>query len=156
MKAWQLLTHTPASPTYRRLKSGVSSQESDLYGSFRPTEQVTLAWGRTREIPAILDAGVIVFQCPASFLPSRENFRNLRAFFSGIERDGRRLAWEPRGDGWSDGLFRDLCAEGELIHCVDPFQREMVYGILSTGACMEGPDTGMNIRTRICANWMRD
>ncbi|MEJ7607369.1 MAG: DUF72 domain-containing protein, partial [Bryobacteraceae bacterium] len=48
MKAWQLITHTPSSPTYRRLKSAVSPEESDLYGSFRPTEQVWLAWERTR------------------------------------------------------------------------------------------------------------
>jgi hypothetical protein len=30
MKAWQLITHTPSSPTYRRLKSGVSSKEQSL------------------------------------------------------------------------------------------------------------------------------
>ena len=110
MKAWQLITHTPSSPTYRRLKSGVSDSEKELYGSFRPTEQVALAWERTREIAAILGAEVIVFQCPASFLPHRENLRNLDTFFQGIDRDGRLLAWEPRGAEWSDTLIRDLCA----------------------------------------------
>jgi uncharacterized protein YecE (DUF72 family) len=128
MKAWQLITHTPASPTYRRLKSGVSSLEKDLYGSFRPTEQVSLAWERTREIADILDAPVIVFQCPASFLPTRENVRNLETFFHGIERNHRALAWEPRGDEWSAELIRDLCASNHLIHCVDPFSRDSVYG----------------------------
>ena len=49
LKAWQLITHTPASPTYRRLKSQVASSERDLFGSFRPTGQVWLAWERTRE-----------------------------------------------------------------------------------------------------------
>ena len=34
MKAWQLITHTPSSPTYRRLKSGISESERDSYGSF--------------------------------------------------------------------------------------------------------------------------
>jgi uncharacterized protein YecE (DUF72 family) len=102
MKAWQLITHTPTSPTYRRLATAVSPQEQDLYGSFRPTEQVALAWELTREIASILGAHVIVFQCPKSFLPTRENTRNLTTFFHEIDRDGRTLAWEPRGDGASN------------------------------------------------------
>ena len=128
MKAWQLITHTPSSPTYRRLKSGVSDSEKDLYGSFRPTEQVTLAWERTRKIATILDACVVVFQCPGSFLPTRENVHNLSTFFQSIDRDGRVLAWEPRGSEWSDETIRDLCAANDLVHCVDPLDRDSVYG----------------------------
>lgn len=128
MKAWQLITHTPSSPTYRRLKGAVSEEERDLYGSFRPTEQVWLAWERTRQIASIIDARVIVFQCPKSFLPTRENVRNLSAFFEGIERDDRKLAWEPRGDDWQPEVIRDLCAANNLIHCVDPFKAEPAYG----------------------------
>ena len=128
MKAWQLITHTPASPTYRRLKSALSPTERDLYGSFRSTEQVWLAWRRTQEIADILRAEVIVFQCPRSFLPTRENIRNLTAFFQHIDRGCRTLAWEPRGDDWSAPLIRDLCAENNLVHCVDPFQSIPVYG----------------------------
>jgi hypothetical protein len=30
MKAWQLITHTPSSPTYRRLKSRISNSEEPL------------------------------------------------------------------------------------------------------------------------------
>lgn len=128
MKAWQLITHTPASPTYRRLKSKLSAGEEELYGSFRPTEQVRLAWERTREIAEILEAQVIVFQCPKSFLPTRENIRNLRTFFGEVDRCECTFAWEPRGDDWSQELVRDLCAENSLIHCVDPFQSDPAYG----------------------------
>jgi uncharacterized protein YecE (DUF72 family) len=128
MKAWQLITHTPASPTYRRLKSGVSPGERHLYGSFRPTEQVWLAWERTREIAAVVDAQVIVFQCPKSFVPTRENTRNLTKFFQAIDRGARTLAWEPRGDEWRPELIQDLCAESNLIHCVDPFMSEPAAG----------------------------
>ncbi len=128
MKAWQLITHTPSSPTYRRLNSPVSPSENDLYGSFRPTEQVWIAWERTREIARILDARVIVFQCPKSFLPTRENVRNLSRFFRAIDGDGRTLAWEPRGDDWEPKLVRELCAEHSLIHCVDPLESEPAYG----------------------------
>jgi len=128
LKAWQLITHTPASPTYRRLKSKLSAEEGDLYGSFRPTEQVWLAWERTREIADVLDAEVIVFQCPKSFLPTRENVRNLRTFFRDVHHRERTFAWEPRGESWSADLVQDLCAENDLVHCVDPFQSEPAYG----------------------------
>ena len=121
MKAWQLITHTPASPTYRRLKSAISPSEQDLYGSFAPTEQVWLAWERTREIASTLAAHVILFQCPRSFLPTPEHRNNLRRFFREIDRDGFVLAWEPRGEEWTSELVRDVCAENKLIHCVDPF-----------------------------------
>jgi uncharacterized protein YecE (DUF72 family) len=126
MKAWQLITHTPSSPTYRRLKAPVSASERELYGSFRPTEQVWLAWERTREIARIVNAQAIVFQCPKSFLPTAENVRNLARFFGDIDRDGRTLAWEPRGEEWSAARVRKLCSAHELIHVVDPFQAESV------------------------------
>ena len=128
MKAWQLITHTPSSPTYRRLKSAIGATERDLYGSFQPTEQVWLAWERTREVAQILQVDVIVFQCPKSFLPTRENTGNLTRFFHRIERDNCMLAWEPRGEDWRPGLIRDLCAENNLIHCVDPFTSDPVFG----------------------------
>ena len=106
----------------------VSPQERELYGSFRPTEQVWLAWERTREIANIVDAQVIVFQCPASFLPTPENISNIRSFFQGISRDHRIFAWEPRGDDWSPALVRRVCAANNLVHCVDPFKTGAVYG----------------------------
>ncbi len=128
MKAWQLITHTPSSPTYRRLKEAVSPREAEWYGNFRPTEQTHLAWERTREIAAIVDARVIVFQCPKSFLPTRENVRNMREFFHGIERDGRACGWEPRGEAWAPELVREICASNDLIHVVDPFRNEANFG----------------------------
>src|SRR4051794_6568744 len=127
LKAWQLITHTPSSPTYRRLKSRISETERDLYGSFQPTEQVWLAWERTREIAEILHADVIVFQCPKSFLPTRRNTANLTRFFHQVARDNRIFAWEPRGDDWPPDLIQGLCAENSLIHCVDPFKSDSVF-----------------------------
>ncbi len=127
LKAWQLITHTPSSPTYRRLKSKVSAGERDLFGSFRPTEQVWLAWERTQAIAAALDAAVILFQCPASFRPVRDNVQNFREFFARVHRGRSRLAWEPRGE-WAPELIRDLCAEFDLLHCVDPFTAQSLHG----------------------------
>lgn len=126
MKAWQLITHTPSSPTYRRLKSQLSAREHSLYGSFRPTEQVWLAWERTREIARVLEAKVIVFQCPKSFLPTAVNLRNMKTFFRNIDRGEHSIAWEPRGDDWTDETVRSVCDENNLLHVVDPFERPSV------------------------------
>lgn len=128
IKAWQLITHTPASPTYRRLKSKISPAEHDLVGSFRPTEQVMLAWERTLAVAQALKASVVLFQCPASFRPERENLQNLRSFFGDLSRGGVLLAWEPRGD-WPDALIENICRDFDLLHCVDPFKRESVHGL---------------------------
>ncbi len=127
MKAWQLITHTPTSPTYRRLKSRLSPAEHDLVGSFRPTDQVFLAWERTAEIAAAVNARVVLFQCPASFRPDQENLANFRAFFADIKRGDALLAWEPRGD-WPPALVEKLCRDFDLIHCVDPFESKSFHG----------------------------
>ncbi len=123
LKAWQLITHTPASPTYRRLKSKLSPAECELVGSFRPTEQVCLAWERTASFARALRAKVVLFQCPASFRPEKENIANLRSFFSSIDREEFQFAWEPRGD-WPQEIVRHLCGDLNLIHCIDPFKAD--------------------------------
>lgn len=127
LKAWQLITHRSNSPTYRRLKSKLSPSEADLVGSFRPTEQVWLAWERTLGVARTLKARVIVFQCPKSFERTRDNLRNFRTFFSAVDHEDFLLAWEPRGD-WPDPLVAELCSEFDLLHCVDPFERRSVHG----------------------------
>ena len=127
LKAWQLITHTPASPTYRRLKTPIPESERHSLGSFRLTEQVWRAWQQTQEVARVLRAKVILFQCPASFKPTDENVRNFRDFFGRVERESSQLAWEPRG-AWPAELVRELCSEFDLIHCVDSFQTGGVYG----------------------------
>lgn len=127
LKAWQLITHEPTSPTYRRAGIEVPGDAAGHYGAFRATEEVFEAWERTREIADALDAAVVVFQCPASFRPTAEHRRRLRAFFGEVERDGRLFAWEPRG-AWEDEDVRALCEELDLVHAVDPFARHPVTG----------------------------
>jgi uncharacterized protein YecE (DUF72 family) len=127
LKAWQLITHEPSSPTYRRLKTPVSASRRGAYGSFRPTAEVWAAWQHTLAIARALRAAVIVFQCPASFRQSAENRENLARFFGSLEREGRLLAWEPRGD-WGPAVVRELCERLDLVHCVDPFLAEPLWG----------------------------
>jgi uncharacterized protein YecE (DUF72 family) len=128
IKAWQLITHTAASPTYRRLRVPLPVSDRDAVGSFRQTEQVQAAWQRTLNVARAVDASVVLFQCPRSFLPTSENLVNFSAFFRKLDRDGFRLAWEPRGEAWTADIVHDLCAEYDLIHCVDPFEARSVHG----------------------------
>ncbi len=127
VKAWQLITHEPSSPTYRRLKTAVPEARKDRYGSFRPTEEVFAAWEVTDMIAQTLRTRVILFQSPASFVPSPANIRNLRNFFRTIDRRRYTLCWEPRGS-WPTGDVRRISRDLDLIHCVDPFTARPMHG----------------------------
>jgi uncharacterized protein YecE (DUF72 family) len=119
IKAWQLITHAPSSPTYRRLRHPIEAERNAFFGSFQDTDAVWRAWMKTREIAEAVRASVVLFQCPASFRASRSNIENLSRFFQKIGPQPFRLAWEPRGP-WPADVVRDLCAQYRLIHCVDP------------------------------------
>lgn len=121
LKAWQLITHTGTSSTYRKLKQPLTSEEQAQAGAFRDSAVVERGWQRTLECARLLDATAILFQCPASFRPTPENVRNLRVFFNRIVRPrGVRLMWEPRGE-WAEPTVKGLCTELGLVHVVDPF-----------------------------------
>ena len=127
MKAWQLITHSPTSPTYRKAGLKVPPDQRGRYGGFRPTPEVFEAWERTREIAEALGARIVLFQCPARFTPTPEHIADLRAFFERVDRGGLIFAWEPRGE-WPDETIAGLCRDLDLIHCVDPFVRPPVTG----------------------------
>lgn len=120
LKAWQLVTHDPSSPTYRRLRHAPPDVDLSEAGSFRWTPVVQAAWARTLECTRLLRATAILLQCPRSFRPSTDNVARLRCFAGEAERPaGVRLLWEPRGP-WDPALVADLCAELDLVHVVDP------------------------------------
>ncbi len=127
VKAWQLITHPPSSPTYRRAGLAIAAEEKEDYGFFRPSRQVLEAWQSTQTIAQALEVRVIVFQCPPSFVENPQNIENMRAFFQTIERGELLFAWEPRG-GWHETTIEALCRELGLIHCVDPFETAPLWG----------------------------
>jgi len=124
LKAWQLITHEPSSPTYRRLRQPVAPEAHGRYGSFRPSAEVRAAWNATLDCARALAAQILVFQCPPSFAPTAEHIANLRRFFRMARREAGqlRLFWEPRG-GWPRDLVGSLCRELGLHLVVDPFQQ---------------------------------
>jgi len=122
VKAWQLITHEPSSPTYRRLTRPIPPAAEGRYGSFRWTDEVRAAWAETRAICEALSAPAVLFQTPASFTPSSTHRANLVRFFREIPRDGRVFVWEPRGV-WEASEVKALCGELDLVHAVDPLQQ---------------------------------
>lgn len=120
VKAWQLITHQSSSPTYRRLKRELTETERERAGSFRPSKIVKEAWATTRACALALRARPVLFQCPASFQPTRTNIENLRRFFTKTKRDELTFCFEPRGR-WPREVVRELCEELDLWHVVDPF-----------------------------------
>ncbi|RYD93670.1 MAG: DUF72 domain-containing protein [Sphingobacteriales bacterium] len=125
IKAWQLITHEARSPTYKRLKKPLMEEERQQAGSFKPSDVVQQAWQVTLACANALKAKTVLFQCPASFKPTRENVANLESFFSGIDRQQLNLVWEPRG-AWDRQLVKDLCQNLKLWHVVDPFTTQTV------------------------------
>jgi uncharacterized protein YecE (DUF72 family) len=125
LKAWQLITHTANSPTYRRLKMKLTPQELHECGAFQATPIVQQAWETTRACAKALCARLLLFQCPASFTPTPQNLDQMRHFFKTIERRELKLLWEPRGN-WPESLILSLCLELDLVHVVDPFLARVV------------------------------
>lgn len=121
VKAWQLITHNPSSPTYKKAGITIPDEKKNLYGFFKPTPEVLDAWETTNNVCRILKAKICLFQCPASFTPSEENIRNMKNFFSTINRRDLLLVWEPRGKNWTASLIKDICEELEITHATDPF-----------------------------------
>jgi uncharacterized protein YecE (DUF72 family) len=126
LKAWQLLTHEASSPTYRRLKEPLSDSHLAKVGGFKWNAVTRMAWQRTRELAEALKAEAIVFQTPRSFVPTRDNLRRIYRFFDTIDRHGRRMVFEPRGEAWTDEIVRRIVIDLSLVHGVDPFLRRPV------------------------------
>jgi uncharacterized protein YecE (DUF72 family) len=126
LKAWQMITHEPGSPTYRRLKRELTEKETLEAGAFKPTETVADGWRRTLESAKALGARTILFQCPAKFTQTAEHVNDLRRFFKQIDRGEMIFAWEPRGKTWDDKTILKICNDLDLCHVVDPFKARTV------------------------------
>lgn len=80
IKDWQLITHTLSSPTYRRLNRASARINEISTAVSAPLNRYGWRGTHSRN-PNILDAHVIVLQCPKSFLSTSENTCNLSKFF---------------------------------------------------------------------------
>jgi uncharacterized protein YecE (DUF72 family) len=126
-KAWQLITHEPTSPTYRRLGKSIPEDKGKNYGSFNPTDEVFEAFEGTKQFCRSLGAEKIIFQCPPSFRMTSEHVKNSMKLFMLIDRKNFTFIWEPRGN-WDRKEIRAICDEVKLVHCVDPLQKVSLSG----------------------------
>jgi uncharacterized protein YecE (DUF72 family) len=123
LKAWQVITHRASSPTYKRTRLDPRDREYCGHFGFNPT--IRWAWAETFAVAKTLDAKLVLFQCPASFRPIKENIANLRRFFERAKRGKFHMGWEPRGE-WDAALIASLCRELDLIPVLDPLKSEPV------------------------------
>ena len=126
VKSWQLITHAPSSPTYRKLKMEILTKEKKNYGFFQLTTPVMKAWEKIEQVAKVLNSKIILFQCPASFKATEENKENLKKFVKKIKSKKYILVWEPRK--WGEKDIKEVCEETGLVHVVDPFKAKPVKG----------------------------
>lgn len=119
LKAWQVITHPADSPTYKRTR--IDPRDRPYCGGFGFNATIRWAWDETYAVAKALGAFLVLFQCPASFRPSKENISNLRRFFERAKRGKFWVGWEPRGP-WPTELVAALCKELDLVHVVNPLE----------------------------------
>lgn len=79
------------------------------------------------DICSALHARFVLFQSPASFLPTQKNMDAMKEFFAGIDRRGLAAVWEPRGKWYDDiSSIENVCWQCKLVHCVDPMRNDPV------------------------------
>jgi uncharacterized protein YecE (DUF72 family) len=124
VKAWQVITHPPSSPTWAHARLTVNAAEAARYGYLQPTAENFEAFSRTLDLCKILRTRVCLIQCPPSFQAVRKNVRNLEHFLTKIDRRRLIVAWEPRGT-WlaKPQLIRKLCDRLGIVHVVDLLRR---------------------------------
>ncbi|RLG88219.1 MAG: DUF72 domain-containing protein [Thermoprotei archaeon] len=126
-KVWQVLTHSPKSPTWKKAKLDVDKETLSRLGSLKPTKENFEIWEKMREIAKVINAKVAIFQTPPSFGYSKENYESAYNFFKSINRDGLLIGWEPRGT-WKEhrDILERLISEVEVIHVTDLLREEPV------------------------------
>lgn len=124
IKAWQVVSHTSKSPTWRKIRRRLQGSLEN-YGLLRLTEENMWGWRVTLEAATALDARVIVVQTPSSYGYSLDNMENTRRFFAWatIEAGNRIVGWEPRGS-WHEKreAIESIVCSTNIVHVVDPLR----------------------------------
>ncbi len=126
-KAWQIITHSPRSPTWRKAKLSIPDEELDKYGLLKPTKENIEAWRKMLDIAKILDAKIIVLQTPPSLKYDSDSINRIREFFEKITSisDNVHVAWEPRGQWYNHfDVLSEIFRQYNIIHVVDPFKHD--------------------------------
>ena len=118
VRAWQLVTHEPSSPSYQQLPRGFTGSLEGA-GHLQGSEVVREALAKTFEVARALDAAAVLFETPPSFTPTPTHRGRLTRFFEGCERPAT-LVWCPAGLWQADEVVR-ICRDLQLVPGLDPF-----------------------------------
>jgi len=136
VKAWQVITHSPGSPTWRKAGITIDSKDKDYYGLLKPTSHNFNAWKQFIQVIEPLNPRVIVIQTPPSLKYNEINFNNVLKFFKYLHENFPQylVGWEPRGN-WKEHLdkIEVIVKEANIIHIVDPFKLKPI--ILNSRLC---------------------
>ena len=123
MKAFQGLTHTSSSPTWRKAGRLPFPANPANFGHLKGTTEVAKSWEYTVREAELLGAKAVVVQLPASFKPSEGSISRISEFFSSA-RKPTLIGIEVRGDYWRSkewaGKLREALSAAGLTHVVDP------------------------------------
>ncbi len=126
LKASQLVTHLPTSPTYRRLGHVIPESKASSYGFFRRTREVRKARQEIEKMAQELRSTLLLYQCPPSFKDLPENRKNLKRFFARETEVG--CALELRGTSWESESILEYCRELGVLPVVDPLITKPLHG----------------------------
>ncbi len=123
MKCWQVITHPPTSPTWKKIRV-LPPGNIHNYGLLKPTKENLEAWSRVYEIARILHSKIIVIQTSPSFEYNDHNLSNLESFLKEINERGIDnniiVAWEPRGN-WNEHreILEKIVNKYNIVHVTD-------------------------------------
>jgi len=104
---------------------------------FQPVEEAFRDWEYILRVCNELDAKILIIHIPPNFQMSENKIKDLNDFFSSVDLDGTRLAWELADQENTDRkVLVEFIREREFIHCVDlsidgpAFEGEIAYSRL--------------------------
>lgn len=115
MVASRILSYTPD-----QLPPGLEG-DPKRYGGLQLTAEALALYERTLDAATAMGARIMVFITPPQIGPSLRGKEALAQFFRRVDRRGLRFVWEPHGP-WEDGAIASICAEHDLIRCIDPLR----------------------------------
>ncbi|MEM0480988.1 MAG: DUF72 domain-containing protein [Candidatus Aenigmatarchaeota archaeon] len=130
-KAFQGLTHTIKSPTWKR--SGLSKEElkklEKYVGNLKWNKVTQEYWEKMVEYSKVLNSKIVVIQLPSSFEDNEENIRNVIEFLENASNE-IKIALELRG--WKKENIKKIVEKYEIIDVVDILNEEPFSKILYT------------------------
>ena len=128
VKAWQVITHPPSSPTWRRMGRRPGGDPGG-YGFLRPSRENIEALERTLEVAKALEAFIVVFQTPASMPLNQDAVKWVDEFFEQAVSmsSAVRYGWEPRGEWARSPVLEEVLSKHGVVHVTDLLRARSVF-----------------------------